>query len=158
MTERSAPVIITLVHHAEAVGPEVDPERPLSRLGRAQAEWLARESRIAGIKPVAIQHSGKVRARQTAEYFWRACNPQADFRMVRGLRPDDGPSIMRDVLLLEEGETLVVSHMPLLPALARALAPEIEGFPLNGLIVLERAADGRCRERLRIRPPGDLPG
>ena len=156
VSDVSASVVITLVHHADAVGPLVDPERPLSRRGRAQADWLAREALGAGIKPAVILHSGKLRARQTAEYFWRACNPLADFKMVKGLRPDDGPTIMRDSLLMEERAALVVSHMPLLPALARALAPEVEDFPTNGLIVLERAADGRCRERLRLQPPENL--
>ena len=82
------------VHHADAVGPDVDPQRPLSpTLGRTQAAALAERVKAAGFKPASIWHSGKLRARQTAESFLQACNPFAEFRMVRGLRPDDPPGL-----------------------------------------------------------------
>ena len=87
---------VYLVHHADAVGPDVDPQRPLSALGRTQAAALADRVRGAGFAPASIWHSGKLRARQTAEYFLQTCNPFAEFRMVRGLRPDDPPDWMRD--------------------------------------------------------------
>jgi phosphohistidine phosphatase len=70
-----------LVHHAEAVGPEVDPQRPLSARGRDQAERLAEGLQARGVVPAAIWHSGKLRSKQTAEAFLRR-SPFADFRMV----------------------------------------------------------------------------
>jgi phosphohistidine phosphatase len=83
--------MVYLVHHADAVSPEVDPQRPLSERGRAHAERLAGEAAARGVKPAAVWHSGKLRARQTAEPFWRACNPLAEFAAIRGLQPDDPP-------------------------------------------------------------------
>src|SRR5438093_13777823 len=103
---------VILAHHADAVGPGVDPQRPLSATGRAQAEWLAEQARAAAFAPAAIWHSGKLRARQTAEAFYRLCNPFAEFKMVRGLLPDDPPEIIRDVLIGEERDILLVGHMP----------------------------------------------
>jgi len=91
-------VKVHLVHHANAVDSSVDPQRPLSSLGLTQAEWLARMASEAGVRPGTIWHSGKLRARQTAEAFLRACNPFAQFAMVRGLRPEDPPQWVRDVL------------------------------------------------------------
>jgi phosphohistidine phosphatase len=142
---------VVLVHHAEAVGPAIDPQRPLSRVGLAQAASLAAKARDAGIKPVAIWHSGKLRSRQTADAFWRACNPFAAFTMVRGLRPDDSPAWMRDMLLSELQDVLLVGHMPHLPDLLNQLAPG-EPFPLHGLVWLERGGDGVFVEKWRAEP------
>ena len=135
-------MLVALVHHADAVGPEIDPQRPLSAQGAAHAENLAERARAAGLKPAVIWHSGKLRARQTAEPFWRLCNPFAEFKMVRGLRPEDSPQVARDLIAWEDRDLLLVSHMPILPAIARALVPAIASFPLHGLVVLEKRDDG----------------
>jgi len=132
-------MFLFLVHHADAVGPEIDPQRPLSSVGLAQAEHVARQAQAKGARPDLIWHSGKLRARQTAEAFYRLCNPFAEFRMVRGLRPDDSPEIVRDALLGETRDLLLVSHWPLLPALAAELAPSLPEFPLHGIVALESA-------------------
>jgi phosphohistidine phosphatase len=62
---------VILVHHADAVGPEVDPQRPLSSLGQQQAQAVANQLKARGSAPSAIWHSGKLRARQTAEVVSR---------------------------------------------------------------------------------------
>jgi phosphohistidine phosphatase len=145
---------IVLVHHADAVGPGVDPQRPLSRLGLAQAEWLAKQAHERGVKPAAIWHSGKLRARQTAEAFWRTCNPFASFRLVRGLRPEDPPVWMRDLLAVEEQDVLLVGHMPHLPELLRELTGS-DAFPAHGLVWLERREDGTFEEKWQAVSPAD---
>ena len=142
--------MLYLVHHAQAVGPGVDAQRPLSAVGLAHADWLADQAAASGVKPAAIWHSGKLRARQTAEAFLRRCNPFASFVMVRGLRPEDSPGGLREALAAETGDLMLVSHMPLLPALAHMLCPEVCDFPLHGLIALERGDDGVYSERLRL--------
>ena len=143
------PPVVALVHHADAVSPIEDPQRPLSPLGFAHAEALAVSAREAGIKPAAIWHSGKLRARQTAEAFYRVCNPFADFRMVRGLRPEDSPETMLAELAAESRDVMLVSHMPLLPPLLRALAPDSDPFPQHGIVALDRGEDGEWREVYR---------
>jgi phosphohistidine phosphatase len=140
--------MLVLVHHAEAVGPDVDPQRPLSTAGQAQARRLAEQlaaastpgSPLAGWRPSAIWHSGKLRARQTAEPFL-ALNPFAPFKMVAGLRPDDPPQIILAALETAPPELVLVSHMPVLPAI-RSQLTGVFGFPLHGLVVLDRALDG----------------
>lgn len=145
-----AGVRVCLVHHADAVGPDVDPQRPLSELGRSQADRLAARAHEQGIKPDVIWHSGKLRARQTAEPFLRACNPFADFRMVRGLRPEDPVDWMRDELAAETRAVLLVGHMPHIAALSQTLLPGSAQFPLHGLVAIERSEDGRWVELFRI--------
>ena len=56
-----------LVHHGDAVGPEIDPQRPLSAVGRANVDRLATLAAARGARPSVVWHSGKLRARQTAE-------------------------------------------------------------------------------------------
>ena len=140
-----------LVHHADAVGPDVDPQRPLSEHGRAQAARLADLLRDRQISPAAIWHSGKLRSRQTAEAFLRH-SPFADFRMVRGLRPDDPPTWMRADLTAEDRDILLVGHMTNIADLAHALVPDGSRFPLHGLIGIERDAGGAWAEFVRLTP------
>ena len=76
-----------LVHHAEALPHEDDSRRPLSPRGDAQAERGAAEAAARGAKPVVVWHSGKLRARQTAMAYWRACNALAEFSATPDLQP-----------------------------------------------------------------------
>jgi phosphohistidine phosphatase len=145
--------MIVLVHHADAVDPSVDPQRPLSSAGRDHAVRLADILATRGLKPDAIWHSGKLRARQTAEAIWRACNPLAELSAVRGLQPSDPPGWIRDRLIGEARELVLVGHMPSLAGIAEALL-EIAGvrsvqFPLHGAIAIEEEG-GRRVERWRV--------
>jgi phosphohistidine phosphatase len=137
---------VILVHHADSVPGDIDHMRPLSNVGQAQAQHVASAAAKRGVKPAAIWHSGKLRARQTAEAFWRALNPFAEFTAVRGLQPEDDPDTIAVALATEHRDVLLASHMPLLPALLyrlttghrdRLAAP----FPVNGCVALEREGD-----------------
>jgi phosphohistidine phosphatase len=144
-------VSLLLVHHGDAVGPAVDPQRPLSSVGRAATERLAGLAAERGAKPDVVWHSGKLRARQTAELFWKACNPAAPISAERGLLPDDPPQWMRDRLIGETRNVLIASHMPYLPKLLAMLtgASEPSPFPLHGCVALEPDGD-RWKEIWRL--------
>jgi phosphohistidine phosphatase len=137
--------MVVLVHHADAVAPDVDAMRPLSPSGRTAAERLARETAARGVHPDVIWHSGKLRAKQTAELFRQQVNPLGTCAAVRGLQPDDPPSWMRDRLTGDTRSILIVAHMPYLPRLLRLLldrpldAPA--EFPLHGVVALEQEGD-----------------
>jgi phosphohistidine phosphatase len=148
-------MFLFLVHHADAVGPGVDPQRPLSVRGLAQAAWLAEEARGRQARPAVIWHSGKLRSRQTAEAFLRICNPSASFRATRGLLPDDPIVWVENAVALEDRDLLVVGHIPHLPALARALGAA-DPLPLNGMVAMERTAAVTFAQRWCLRPPADL--
>ena len=145
--------MIYLVHHAEAVGPEVEPQRPLSAAGRIHAEALAAAAAARGVKPEVIWHSGKLRARQTAEPFLRLCNPLAEFAAIRGLQPTDPPSSISDLVAGETREILIVGHMPNLPRVLTLLVTGAQSpllsFPLHGAIALEATGE-RWTERWRL--------
>jgi phosphohistidine phosphatase len=140
---------VFLVHHADAVGAHVDPQRGLSPLGRRQAEHLATLAKEAGVVPAAIWHSGKLRSRQTAEAFLRTCNPFASFSMVRGLAPEDPVDWTIDALEAESADTLLVGHMPHISVLAARLARGSDAFPVHGMVWLERTGPRTYVEQWR---------
>jgi phosphohistidine phosphatase len=130
-----------LVHHGDAVGPDVDPMRPLSERGRADVGSLASRAAAHGVKPEVIWHSGKLRARQTAELFRQACQPLAECTAARGLQPDDPPHWAVDLLIEETRSVMLVGHMPHLPRLLRLLVagrPDagFPDFPPHGIVEL----------------------
>ena len=110
---------VYLLHHAAAVGPEVDPQRPLSSDGLAHASHLAEWARTRGCTPAVIWHSGKLRARQTAE-----------------------PEIAYAAILNESRDVLLAGHWPHLPALLRRFVGDAATFPPHGLVAIETADAG----------------
>jgi len=124
------------------VGAEVDPRRPLSQHGRAAVERLATEAAARGAKPVVVWHSGKLRAKQTAEAYWRACNALAEFSATRDLQPDDPPQWIRDRLHGEPSDILLTGHYPHMPRLLALLVSEADTFPQHGVVVLETLDEG----------------
>ena len=138
-------MLLYLVHHGDAVGPDVDPRRPLSAEGHAEVERLAALAAARGAKPEVVWHSGKLRTKQTAEAFWRACNALAEFAVTRDLQPDDPPQWMRDRLRGETRDVLLAGHFPYLPRLLALLVTGGEAgvdFPLNGVVALETVDAG----------------
>lgn len=145
--------MLYLVHHADALPPSVDPQRPLSGLGRAHADRLAARAAARGVRPDVIWHSGKLRARQTAEAFWRACNPLAELSAIRGIQPADPPAWIRDQVVRDPRTVMLVGHMPHLPRLLTLLVtgreePSLE-FPPHGLLAIE-IENGVGREMYRL--------
>jgi len=107
------------------------------------AEQLALRARDRGVKPAVIWHSGKLRARQTAEPFWRHCNPLAEFSAARALQPGDPPEWIRDLVDGDPREIVLVGHMPHIARVFELLAGDRPAaFPLHGMIALEQGADG----------------
>jgi phosphohistidine phosphatase len=153
-------MVVLLVHHGDALPPEIDPQRPLSPRGLAATAHLAGEARRRGVNPAAIWHSGKLRAKQTAQAFWRKCNPLAEIRAVRGLQPSDPADRMRDELLKESRDLVLAGHFPHLPNLLRSLlgtsGESAIDFPAHGVVALVTEDAGiTWREAWRLEEPRD---
>ncbi len=143
-----------LVHHGVAVGPEEDPRRPLSAVGLANAARVAAKAAALGAKPDVVWHSGKLRAKQTAQEFWRACNALAEFSVTKDLQPDDPPQWIRDRLHAESRDIAIGGHFPHLPKLLALLTSGGEAgadFPINGVVALVTDDEGETwRELWRV--------
>jgi phosphohistidine phosphatase SixA len=81
------------------------------------------------------------------------CNPLATLTAERNLQPGDPPEWMRDRLVGETGDVMIVGHMPHLARLRATLVGEdADGtapFPIHGMVALEDAEDSWV-ERWRI--------
>lgn len=148
------PAVLILVHHGDAVPGDLDTQRPLSARGLSSAQRLADAVRARGVTPDCVWHSGKLRARQTAEAFWRECNPLAAFSAVRGLQPADPAGMLRSAMAGEARLVLAVGHFPHLPRALSLFTTGVDDslapFPLHGLVALEAVDVLRWRELWRL--------
>jgi phosphohistidine phosphatase len=117
-------------------------------------ERIAVEAAKRGARPAVVWHSGKLRAKQTAEAFWRACNALAEFSATRDLQPDDPAQWIRDRLRGETRDILIAGHFTHLPRLLALLVVGGEAgveFPMNGVVALSTADGGETwRELWRL--------
>jgi phosphohistidine phosphatase len=147
--------MILLVHHGDAVPPDIDTRRPLSSRGIRNAERLANAAVDKDFYPAAVWHSGKLRARQTAEVLWRVCNPFAEFGAVRGLQPGDSPEITFDRIAGETRQIAIIGHIPhLARLLGRLIGDEsVTDFPPHGIVALQPDGEGGWQECWRLEEP-----
>lgn len=140
---------IHLVQHAEAKAEAEDPERPLTVRGAAETAWVAREAvGVLGVRPTRVFHSGRTRARQTAE-IWAALAGCGVEEAV-GLGPNDDPAMWSARLEASSDDldgAVLVGHLPHLGRLAALLVTgdaerPVVRFRQGGLVVLERHEAG----------------
>lgn len=133
---------VYLVQHGKAYDESVDPERSLTPEGLEETRRVARLLAKIGARPAKIYHSGKKRARQTAEVLGQALG--APVEEAPGLGPNDDPAPWRDALNRAAEDVMIVGHLPHLSRLASALlvgdpAKEVVRFRYSAVLKLERA-------------------
>jgi phosphohistidine phosphatase len=139
-------VQLYLVQHGQAKAENEDPERPLTdqgvddvaRVGRHAVEQL-------GVRAARVVHSGKTRARQTAEIWGGLLD--ADVEQGGPLAPNDDPRTWLERLDVEADDVLLVGHLPFLARLAALLLTGVSDHPVvrfrqGGLVGLERTDQG----------------
>jgi len=111
-----------LVQHARSAPKDSDPDQSLTEIGLSEAERVAEYvTRHGDIKVNTITHSGKVRARQTAEIFYEALSGVKAIAAVKDLDPMADPAAWVDRLNLMEDDLMLVGHLPHLSKLASLL-------------------------------------
>lgn len=110
-----------LVRHGEAKPEYEDPKRPLSDRGRREVEKVAHALYEKRVAVAEIVHSGKLRARQTAEIMARVLSPGRRVRKITGLAPDDDPVLAKAELEAADAPVMLVGHLPHLGRLAALL-------------------------------------
>ncbi len=146
-----------VVQHGDAVPKDIDPDRPLSDQGQADIQQLLdfladRSTRIG-----QICHSGKIRARETAEILRPLLESPSEIHERQGLAPNDPPDAFLDQFGQIETDTLVASHMPFVArivsqALAGVPDRELMQFVPGSIAGIERCDDNSWRLILFIRP------
>ena len=134
-----------LLRHAEAAPGVPDAERALTKHGLAQVGKLAAAidwSCLADVRN--LEHSGLVRARQTAEELAKLVNLKLPMVVRPGLRPVDDPRLIARDLVTSRDDRLLIGHNPHLARLAGILLGEGSSevsliLKKCGFIALERA-------------------
>ncbi len=119
-----------LVQHGEAVDKSVDPDRPLSGQGEEDVRCIASILAGAGAAPNKIFHSGKTRARQTAEILDGAVNAKGGAAEVSGIAPLDSVTEFAANISEIDEDTMFCGHQPFMGRLVSHLLAGNEELPL----------------------------
>lgn len=134
---------VLLMQHGKPIPEEEDPARPLSEQGRREVEAVARFLKNTGMTMGEILHSGKRRARETADFVASVMDPSIKPREEKGLSPlDDVREIAQKIVAMERN-TLICGHLPHLGKLTSFLVTGEESFHLakfqqGAVLCLER--------------------
>lgn len=146
-----------LVQHGAAKTEAEDPQRGLTDEGRRGVELLAQF--LAPLKLIIdrIEHSDKLRARQTAEILAAQLRPKEGTQQVAGLAPNDDVATVCARLPAETKSLMLVGHLPHLSRLAslflgqEAERPVVQ-FQMGGVVRLDRDENGRWALRWMVVP------
>jgi phosphohistidine phosphatase len=145
-----------LVQHGEAISEEVDPQRPLTEKGSAEVSKMARFAQAAALKVALIWHSGKLRARQTADFLATTLQPEEGMRERGALAPNDPIEPVLEELEARQADLMIVGHLPFLAKLASMLLcgflADMIAFRPGGILCLERGPDHRWRFGWMVTP------
>ena len=130
---------VFLVQHAKPKPEEEDPQKSLSQQGKAEAQKVAEF--VKNIKINKIQHSGKLRAQQTAEILAKSL--LADVVKADVLEPMADPQIWKNRLEEQSEDVMLVGHLPHLAKLASQLLTQnqekpVISFKQGGIVCLEK--------------------
>lgn len=137
-------MLLYLVQHGAAKSKEEDAERPLSDEGRQSVDTMGRFLRSRGFRPAHVEHSGKLRALQTAEILADHIDPPEGTREVAGIAPMDDVAPVAERLAGLPGDVMIVGHLPHLARLATRLLVgeqddrQVVRFQMGGVVCLER--------------------
>ena len=136
-----------LVQHGRSLPKDIDPDQGLS------AEGISEVERIAGIAkknkvPVSfIKHSGKKRARQTADIFASNLKPEGGVLETSGLKPLDDVSAIASTIDSMDN-IMLVGHLPFMERLTSFLITgsidkPVLKFQNGGIVCMDRDPDNQ---------------
>ena len=136
-----------LVQHAEALAKDVDPGRPLSEKGLADAAKMAAFLHGAEVRVDEVVHSGKRRAEETALLLSKAVWLGQELIQMDGLGPNDSTDHLLHAAEAAGGDLMAVGHLPFMAKMvARCLTGSEDGatvqFEPGTVVCLERLDDG----------------
>ena len=133
-----------LVRHGEAYSEAADPDRSLTEAGKVTVDGMAQLTAAFNIPVSQILHSGKTRARQTAEIFSNYLKPSEGVAEIKAINPyDDVAAIVPK--LDQTLNTMMVGHLPFMERLVSYLITgsqerSIIKFQTGGIVCLDQIA------------------
>ena len=134
---------IYFVQHGVALSKDIDPNRPLSAQGKAEVETVSTYLEKAGVRIIKAFHSGKPRARETAQLFATKIGDGTIIEL-QAMGPNDD---VADFVTRLESDTMYVGH---LPHLEKAVSYLVTGdetagvvkFVNSGVVCVEKGDNG----------------
>lgn len=131
-----------LVQHGLSHSKDVDPEKGLTEEGKAEVERIAEVAREYGVAVKAIKHSGKKRARQTADIFSSLLRPEVEPEAIQGIKALDDVSLFAQSAPERDGQ-MIVGHLPFMARLTSyliigAIEPPVFKFQNGGIVCLAK--------------------
>ena len=138
---------VYLIQHGKAKSKEEDPERGLTGEGRLETRRIADVLSRTAPEVHVIWHSGKLRARETAEIVAEALGIPRRIMEHSNLGPKDDVKLLAGELQGSAHNIVVTGHLPFLAGLAGfMLTGNLEAEPVefrnSGVVCLERDKDG----------------
>ena len=131
-----------LVQHAKSLAKDKDPKKGLSQEGIAETERIAQVAKGYAVGVSRIIHSGKTRARQTAEIFGAALKPPVGIHEGSGLNPLDDVTVFADTADSTK-DVMLVGHLPFVERLTAYLITgsyekPVFKFQNSGIVCLDK--------------------
>jgi phosphohistidine phosphatase len=136
-----------LVQHGKSLPKDQDPDQGLSEEGIAETRSMADLAKDHGVGVAQIRHSLKTRARQTAEIFAKALNPEKGIEEVSGIKPLD--DVVEYATRIDpEKNIMLVGHLPFMERMTSYLITGSADKPVfkfqnSGVVCLGKNAEGQ---------------
>lgn len=150
-------MLLYLVQHGDAKREEEDPSRPLSDKGREDVRKVASYASRLKIEVEEIFHSGKLRAKQTAEILSEHLKIAKGISETDSIAPLDNPLIWTERLKDRTTSLMLVGHLPHLAKLSSLLLcgdmeKTVVAFRMGGIVCLKRDDTGKWSLQWMIIP------
>ena len=134
-----------LLQHGKSLSKDKDPNKGLSEAGIDETERIAQVAKGYGVHVSSIAHSGKTRARQTADIFASALKPEGGLQEISGLNPLDDVTAVSDSIDSTE-DRMLVGHLPFMERLTAYLITgsmerPVFKFQNSGIVCLDKPPD-----------------
>jgi phosphohistidine phosphatase len=131
-----------LVQHGKSLPKEVDADRSLSEEGKETVTRIAEVAAGYNVFVSMIKHSGKMRAKQTADIMASFLKPEMGVQGTGGLDPMDDVAALAGEITGKE-DVMLVGHLPYMERLVSYLITgsiEITVFKFQngGIVCLDR--------------------
>ena len=135
-----------LIQHARAATKQEDTERPLTQEGFSDIHKIAGFLTSLDIKVDYLWHSGKKRAAQTAEVLAKVIEIENQVATRESLGPNDDVTILKNQIISDRKDIMIVGHMPFVSKLASLLLTGSESagtvaFRQGGVVCLNYTDD-----------------
>jgi len=140
-------MLFYLVQHGDAKREEEDQSRPLSEKGIKDVKGVASHISKLNIGVEEVLHSGKLRAKQTAEIIAEKLKIAKGISETDGLSPMDDANMWAERLNKRTDTLMLVGHLPHLGKLASLLLcsekeRNVVAFKMGGIVCLKRDDTG----------------